>query len=91
MHRQEDSSSATRLIEHSKAVTSHSGMQISIRSSEALHDQIINSYRQQIQNSANLDSLYEQLKMRINEVNQRRSQLEDSIRYLRTDYEKQIE
>ena len=44
-------------------------MQISIRSSEALHDQIINSYRQQIQNSANLDSLYEQLKLRINEVN----------------------
>ena len=52
---------------------------------------IINSYRRQLQNSANLDSMYEALKIRIQEVNQRKAMLEDSIRYLQQDYDKQIE
>ena len=79
------------MIEHSKTVTQQAAGVGAIRSAEAIHDSIISSYRRQLQNSANLDSAYEQLKMRIADVQQRRNMLEDSIRYLRQDYEKQIE
>jgi len=37
----------------------------SIRGAEAIHDSIINSYRRQLQADSNLDSLYEQLRLRI--------------------------
>ncbi len=85
------SNSATRVIEHSKTVTAQTAGISSIKSSESIHDSIINSYRRQLQNSVNLDSMYEQLKLRIQEVTARKSMLEDSIRYLRQDYDKQIE
>ena len=61
----QSSSSATRIIEHSKQVTAISGAQVNIRGAESIHDQIIASYRRQLQTSANLESLYEQLKLRI--------------------------
>jgi predicted nucleic acid-binding Zn-ribbon protein len=45
----------------------------------------------QLQNSVNLDAEYESLKIKITEIQQRKNLLEDSIRYLKSDYEKQID
>ena len=87
-HIRHSSTSATRVIEHTKAVTGQTAGIASIKCAENIHDQIIASYRRQLQNSANLDSMYEQLKMRIQEVQSRKTMMEDSIRYLRSDYEK---
>lgn len=84
------SSSATRVIEHTKTVTA-TVTTAQIRCSENIHDSIINSYRRQLQNSSNLDSMFEALKMRVADVQTRKTALEDSIRYLSQDYEKQIE
>ena len=62
-----------------------------INNASHIHDSIINSYRRQIQNNSNLQHEYEQLKLKIADVAQKRNMLEDSIRYLKADYEKQIE
>ena len=62
-----------------------------IKASSQIHDMIINSYRRQIQANSNLECEYEALKMRIAEIQQRKSLLEDSIRYKQADYEKQID
>lgn len=86
-----DSTSATRVIEHSKAVTALSVGTTSIMCAEGIHDSIINSYRLQIQNNSNLDQLYETLKLRISDVQQRRAMLEESMHFLRQDYEKQMD
>ena len=58
---------------------------------EGIHDQIIDTYRKEIQNYSNLDSLYEALRSRICEVQSRRNMLEDSIQQLRQDYEQQMD
>jgi len=68
-------------------VTADSGTS-AIKCAESIHDQIINSYRCQLQNSANLDTMYEALKMRIAEVQQRKNAMDDCIRYTCGDYEK---
>ena len=82
---------ATRVIEQTKTTLAQTAGVAAIKCADSIHDQIINSYRRQIQNSANLDSLYEALKLRIQEVQQRKNLLEDSIRYLSQDFEKQIQ
>ena len=74
-----DSSSAARVIEHSKAVTTLSIGSRAIMCAESIHDQIIDTYRKEIHNYSNLDSLYEALRSRICEVQSRRNMLEDSI------------
>ena len=58
---------------------------------EGIHDSIIASYRSMLKNSSNFDSMYETLRTKIDSVNVRRSHLEESIRFLRSDYENQIE
>ena len=82
-----NSSSATRVIEHTKTVTAQATTN-AIKGAEGIHDTIINSYRRQLQNSSNLDSMYEALKIRLAEVQQRKNMMEDSIRYLQQDYDK---
>ena len=88
---QQHYNTATRVIEQTKTTLAQTAGVAAIKCADSIHDQIINSYRRQIQNSANLDSLYEALKLRIQEVQQRKNLLEDSIRYLSQDFEKQIQ
>ena len=63
-----DSTSATRVIEQSKAVTALTAGTTSIMCAEGIHDSIISTYRNQIQNHGHLESLYETLRARIAEV-----------------------
>jgi hypothetical protein len=79
------------VIEHSKAVTALSVGTCAIMCCESIHDSIISSYRQQIANNSNHEQLYEQLRLRIAEVAQRKSSLEDGIQVLRQDYEQQMQ
>jgi hypothetical protein len=59
-----------------------------ISAASSIHDSIINSYRRQIQNNSNLERDFEALKLKIAEIAQKKGDLENSIRYLKSDYEK---
>lgn len=85
------SHSQTREQPPAQAPPMVSSSQPAICNASHIHDSIINSYRRQIQNNSNLQNEYEALKIKIADVTQKRNMLEDSIRYLKGDYEKQLD
>ena len=63
----------------------------SINACSGLHDQIIATYRRQLQSDATMNAQFEAMKVKVNEAQQRMYNIEDSIRQRRDDFERQIE